>query len=180
MPVQYFNCPIVAAAPSSYSSSPTPVRRFCSQFSRCCLAWTLHSALQCVCEGNRPYRFCLHRKPPRNCRRAVFRHREKHKPYGNFKIQALSTSKIDGIWRYGNAASRDNGKIKPDIVLVNAGEGRLEKHAEGPTHVPTFRRPCLPSFFTFSSCRAESQWRRRASRNALRAQFGLAKPTKYR
>jgi hypothetical protein len=28
--------------------------------------------------------------------------------------------KVDGAWRYCKAAYHDNGKIKPDIVFVNA------------------------------------------------------------
>jgi len=39
--------------------------------------------------------------------------------------------KVDGIWRYCKAAYHENGKIKPDIVFVNAKEGLLEKHAPG-------------------------------------------------
>jgi hypothetical protein len=39
--------------------------------------------------------------------------------------------KLSGTWRYCKAAYHENGKIKPDIVFVNAKEGLLEKHAEG-------------------------------------------------
>ena len=39
--------------------------------------------------------------------------------------------KVDGAWRYCKAAYHDNGKIKPDIVFVNAKEGLLAKHPEG-------------------------------------------------
>ena len=39
--------------------------------------------------------------------------------------------KVDGTWRYCKAAYHDNGKIKPDVVYVNAKEGQLEGHPEG-------------------------------------------------
>ena len=39
--------------------------------------------------------------------------------------------KVDGTWRYGKAAFHDNGKIKPDVVFVDAKQGLLEKHPEG-------------------------------------------------
>ena len=39
--------------------------------------------------------------------------------------------KVHGTWRYCKVAYHDNGKIKPDIVFVNAREGTLEKHPEG-------------------------------------------------
>lgn len=39
--------------------------------------------------------------------------------------------KIDRTWRYCKAAFHDNGKIKPDVVFVDAKQGLLEKHPEG-------------------------------------------------
>ena len=39
--------------------------------------------------------------------------------------------KVVGTWRYYKAAFHDNGKIKPDVVFVDAKQGLLAKHSEG-------------------------------------------------
>ena len=40
-----------------------------------------------------------------------------------FKDTLYTCVKVEGAWRYCKAAHHDNGKIKPDIVFVDAREG---------------------------------------------------------
>ena len=56
------------------------------------------------------------------------------------KLSIYKYVRSDKGWRYSKATFHPNGKIKPDVVIV---DGREEKHSEG-SYFLSFNRQWLP------------------------------------